>query len=142
MSVTPIDENLNYYYAVVGSVIEKDGKFLLVQEKQKKCYEKWSLPGGKVAKGKTFKETAIREAKEETGFDIEIIKEIDIFHKDGDISVRHAYEARIAGGELKFPKDEILDAKWFTYEEVQELDNSGKTRSDWVLKSVEMVSSK
>ena len=142
MPITPDDDKIEHVHIIAGSVIEKDGKFLLVQEKQEKFYEKWSLPGGKVAKGSTFEETAIREAKEETGFDIDIIGEIDIFHKDGDISVRHAFEARIVGGELNFPEDEILDVKWFTIDEIKELASQQKTRSDWVLKSVEMVSKK
>jgi len=26
---------------IVGGIIEKEGKYLLVQEAKKKCYEKW-----------------------------------------------------------------------------------------------------
>ena len=31
---------------IVGGVIEKDGKYLLVQEAQEKCYQKWNVPAG------------------------------------------------------------------------------------------------
>lgn len=110
---------------------------MLVQEKQQKYYGKWNLPAGKVELGGLIEETAIREVKEETGFEVKIIREIDIYHQDGDESVKHAFEAKIVGGKLKIPEDEILDAKWFTYEEIKQLSDSGKLRADWVIRAIE-----
>ena len=51
---------------VAGCVIQKDGKYLLVQEKQQKVYGLWNLPAGHVDEGETFEEAAIRESQEET----------------------------------------------------------------------------
>lgn len=137
MPITKIDENLIYVFILAGAVVKKDNKYLLIQEKQQKYYGKWHLPAGKVELGDLIEETAVREAKEETGFDVEIIREIDIFHQDGDESVKHAFEAKIVGGELKIPEDEILDAKWFTYEEIKQLSDNGKLRADWVIRAIE-----
>ena len=137
MPITKIDDSLIYLFITAGTVIKQDNKFLLIQEKQKKYYGKWNLPAGKVEIGDSIKQTAVREAKEESGFEVEIIREIDIFYQDGDESVKHAFEAKIVGGKLKTPEDEILSAKWFTYEEIKQLSDSGKLRADWVIKAIE-----
>lgn len=57
---------------IVGTVIEKDGKYLLVQEAQEKCRGKWNLPAGHLDPGETMVDGAKREAKEETGCDVEL----------------------------------------------------------------------
>jgi ADP-ribose pyrophosphatase YjhB (NUDIX family) len=136
MPITPIDENLIFVYVVVGSVIEKDGKFLLVQEKKPEVRGLWNLPAGKAEKNLTLEESAIKEAKEETGFDVEIIKQIGIYHKKENKSIKHAYKAKIVGGELKIPKDEILDAKWFSFEEIKNLNKQNKVRDDWIFEAI------
>lgn len=56
-----------------GAVVvsgEKDKKVLLIKNKRS---AHWGFPKGHVEKGETQEETAIRETKEETGLDIEII---------------------------------------------------------------------
>ena len=57
---------------IVGGVIEKDGKFLLVQEAQEKCRGKWNIPAGHLDPYETIFDGAKREIKEELGKDIEI----------------------------------------------------------------------
>lgn len=51
-------------------VVDHQNKILL----KKDPIRGWELPGGCVEKNETFKEAVIREVKEETGIDIEIIK--------------------------------------------------------------------
>ncbi|QGQ96588.1 NUDIX hydrolase [Paenibacillus psychroresistens] len=47
-----------------GIVIVENEKILLVKDKHG-----WTLPKGSIEKGESFKETALREGNEETGFD-------------------------------------------------------------------------
>ncbi len=59
-----------------GGVVIFRGKILLLYKNYKNKYEGWVLPKGTVEEGEDFKETALREVKEETGVDAEIIRYI------------------------------------------------------------------
>lgn len=105
-------------FVVAGVLIEKDGKYLMLQEKQKKAYMLWNFPGGKVDEDESLEQAAVREAKEESGFEVEIGKGHHIFHDSMESPVIHTYMANIVGGELIVSEDEIMDAGWFTVEEI------------------------
>lgn len=103
----------------VGSaVIEKDGKFLLVQEAVGPPKGTWNFPGGRQDPGETIQQTAIREAKEESGFEVVIEKLLVKAERSTINTTLNAFEVKVIGGKLSFPREEILDAKWFTYEEI------------------------
>ena len=57
-----------------GGVVIFRGKILLLYKNYKNKYEGWVLPKGTVEEGEEFKDTTIREVKEETGVDAQIIK--------------------------------------------------------------------
>lgn len=59
-----------------GGVVIFRGKILLLYKNFKNKYEGWVLPKGTVEQGEDYKETALREVKEESGVDAEIIKYI------------------------------------------------------------------
>ncbi len=134
------DDNLTYVFIVAGVVLKKDGKYLLVQEKKPSVYGKWNLPAGKVDKDDSIEETAIKEAKEESGFDVELIRKIDIYHDKADKPIKHIFEAKIIGGGLNFPKDEILDAKWFSLDELGKMKD--KLRESFIYEAIERFENK
>ena len=104
---------------IVGGVVEKDGKYLLVQEAKEKCRGKWNLPAGHLDQGETIFDAAKREVGEECGLDVELtgVCQIGNMKLEDDIFVSIIFSTKILGGDIKFDPDEILDAKWFTYEE-------------------------
>lgn len=55
-----------------GGVVEKDGKLLMIYRRKV-----WDIPKGKLDKGETIEQCAVREVEEETGVKVEIDKEID-----------------------------------------------------------------
>ena len=63
-----------------GGVVIFRGKVLLLYKRYKHKYEGWVLPKGTVETGESYKETALREVKEETGAECEIVKYIDKSH--------------------------------------------------------------
>lgn len=103
---------------VVGAVVENDGKILLVQEKQPQAYALWNTPAGWLEKSENPMDGAKREVKEETGYDIKINGLLGIYigpsKHNPDLTVNKiVFRASIIGGKLNFPKDELLDVKWF-----------------------------
>jgi ADP-ribose pyrophosphatase YjhB (NUDIX family) len=108
---------------IVGGVLEKDGKYLLVQEAQEKCYGKWNLPAGHLDPNETIFEAAKREIKEESGLDVELTGVCQIGNKklEDDVFVSVIFSTKVLGGDIKFDPDEILDVKWFSYEELMSM---------------------
>jgi len=122
---------------IAAVAIKRDGKYLLVQEKQERAYGLWNFPAGRVDVGETIEEAAIREAKEESGYDVRLISKVDIFQVNSTDVVKHAFEGEIIGGDLNFPEDEILSAGWFTCGEVSEMKD--KLRGSWIYETIEKL---
>lgn len=138
MPITKLDKNVLTVRVVAGTVIKKDDKYLLVQEKKKDVYGLWNLPAGKVDIGEKIEDAAVREAKEETGYNVKLIKHLGVYHQEDEHAVKHSYSAEIIGGELNPPEDEILDAKWFSYSEILAMKDKLRN-SSWVLNSIRKV---
>lgn len=60
-----------------GGVVIFRGKILLLYKNYKNKYEGWVLPKGTVEEGEEYKETALREVKEESDVNALIIKYVD-----------------------------------------------------------------
>lgn len=122
---------------IVGGVIEKDGKFLLVQEAQEKCRGKWNIPSGHLDPNETIFDGAKREVKEETGCIVELTGVLQIGNKvlENDVFVSIVFSTKLLEEKIKYDPEEILDIKWFTYEEL--LDMKEELRSyNWIINSI------
>jgi ADP-ribose pyrophosphatase YjhB (NUDIX family) len=80
----------------------------------------YRLPGGFLDKGENFKEAAAREVKEETGFEVEIGRLLDIRHNESG-GPNIFFEAEVVEGDRKaswegepefVPKEDIKDKVW------------------------------
>jgi ADP-ribose pyrophosphatase YjhB (NUDIX family) len=65
----------------VGALIIEDGRILLVERGHEPLKGWWSLPGGAVESGELLKDAALREVREETGLEVEIVCLIEIFER-------------------------------------------------------------
>jgi 8-oxo-dGTP diphosphatase len=102
---------------ISGCVIIKEEKILLLYKTKRGYYE---LPGGKQDVGETLEQTAVREAKEEIGCDVKVIKEInqtEIF-VDKKVINSHMFIAKIIRGEPRVMEpDTFKEVKWIPLKE-------------------------
>ena len=105
---------------VVGGIIEKDGKVLLVQEAKEKCYGKWNISAGGLEPNESIMNGAIREVKEETGCDVELtgIVSIDYGVIEDKAFMAIIFSTKLLNENIKFNKDEILDVQWYDIDDV------------------------
>lgn len=88
----------------------------------------WALPGGRAESGESVEKTIIREVKEETGLDIEILRKIGEYHEQGSKDgVDYDYYpacflVKVIGGEIQRQRSEIQQIKLFRLDKIpQEL---------------------
>lgn len=135
MSQSEWDASIQKVGVVVGSLVRRDGKYLLVKENPN-GKEVYNLPAGHVDKDEQLEVAAIREAKEETGFDVRLIEQIALYHESAPQSVKHVYSAEIIGGDEKAQEGEILEVVWCSFDEIAELEESGQMRAPWVFDAI------
>lgn len=78
------------------------------------------MPAGHLDPNETIFKATKREIKEESGLDVELsgICQIGNRKLDDDIFVSVIFSAKVLNDDIHFDPNEILDVKWFTYEEI------------------------
>ena len=105
---------------IVGGIIEKDNKILMVKEAKKKCYGKWNVPAGHLEDGETIFEGAIREIFEETGCKVRLKNMLPIMsgELENTTFMIITFTTELLEKNISFNKEEILDVKWISKEEL------------------------
>lgn len=132
---TEYDTRLASYVVVVRPCGDREEILLAlwIEDAERK---RWTLPGGGVDLHETPEQGAVREAREETGYDVEILGllgiETDVIPASGRMhakdpdrdlrAVRIFYAARVVGGELTDECDGTTEqACWFPVDVVEAL---------------------
>ena len=109
------------------AVIEfPENKILLVKRGTVVFKGYWALPGGRVDAGETVEKTILREVKEETGLDVEIVQRIGEYHEFGvQDGIEYDYYptcflARPTGGKASRQEEEIEEIRLFDVGEIPE----------------------
>lgn len=99
-------------------ILDEQDRILLLHRTEP---NQWEVPGGKLKEGETHEEAAIREAKEELGVDVELIRRLGkcIFHQ-GDQEIDYTwYLADIENG-IPTAREEIFDdSQYFSLDEMR-----------------------
>lgn len=108
---------------VVTCCIQQNDTLLMVQEAKPKAYGLWNFPSGKIEPCEDVFVGAIREVKEETGYDVRLTNLLSIhncIHKEYPI-LRLAFYAEIVSGSIAFNRDEILQVRWVPLLEIEQM---------------------
>jgi 8-oxo-dGTP diphosphatase len=107
-------------------ILNKDKKILFVKRSTPPFVGYWALPGGKVEENETEEQTVIREVKEETGLDVQIVRKVGEYREKG-VQEGFQYDYKPAcflvkkvGGEVKRQESEIADIRLFGLDQIPE----------------------
>ena len=108
----------------VDTLILEDNKIILIKRLNNPFKDYWAIPWGFVEYGEKVEDAAVREAKEETGLDIELTKLVGVY-SDPDRDPRGhtvtiAFLSKIIGGTLKSDSD-AKDAKFLDINELKNM---------------------
>lgn len=122
----------------VATVVERDGRYLLVEERVRGVLVV-NQPAGHLESAESLQEAALRETREETGWNVELDALIAVYQwtspEDGSAYVRFTFAARahspIPDARLDHGIERVL---WLTPEELR--DGPFRVRSPLVLESI------
>ena len=113
--------------AASAIVVDDSGRILLQRRRDNGM---WALPGGVMNIGESLPECAVRETREETGFDVEIIGIVGTYtnprhvfaYDDGEVRQEFSvcFLARPVAGQLAV-SEESTDVRWFQRTEADAL---------------------
>ena len=107
----------------VAAIIERDGKFLLVEE-QTDAGLAFNQPAGHLEQGESLVDAVVRETLEETAYDFKPTHLVGVYnwpHPDKGVTyLRFAFAGELRGYDPERSLDEgIVAARWLTLAEIE-----------------------
>jgi 8-oxo-dGTP pyrophosphatase MutT (NUDIX family) len=123
----------------VAAVLEREGKFLLVEEETDEGI-RFNQPAGHLECRESLTDAVIREALEETGYRFVTQYLIGVYNwrnEARDVTyLRFAFAGEITGHDVQRPLDAgIIAARWLTIEEIRALE--ARHRSPLILRCID-----
>ncbi|PAE31575.1 NUDIX hydrolase [Bacillus sp. 7884-1] len=116
------------WFGSSGICINENNELLMVLQGKPEEKKTWSFPSGGKENNETFEECCIREIEEETGYIVEVVKEIKVkkgIYEGLNISFEaHYFLVKVICGERKIqdPDNLIYDIAWKSSDEIKTLD--------------------
>ncbi len=97
---------------VAAVIFELNGGIVLTQRAIEPGYGKWTFPGGFVDRGETAEAAAEREAREESGVEVEAGEIVGLYSYEDQVPVIAVFSGQVTGGKPA-PLDETMAVKVF-----------------------------
>lgn len=126
---------------VCSIMLEHEGKLLLIKEARPNVRGKWNTPAGHLEDIETPIMCALREAKEESGYDVELTGIQAVYHRPSadEYIIDYCFLARPKNLNVSSLADDVLETHWFSREEVEALPReslrsarTAKRLEDWL----------
>jgi 8-oxo-dGTP pyrophosphatase MutT (NUDIX family) len=126
-------------HVTVAAIVERDGRFLLVEEETDEGIQ-LNQPAGHLERGEALTEAVVREALEETGHVFIPQCLVGVYHwsppKKDITYLRFAFGGEVAGYDANRTLDTgILGIRWLSFEEIRA--TADRHRSPMILACVE-----
>lgn len=116
---------------VALAVPQHDNKYLILKRsEQNSSSGEWTFPGGRIEKGETSREAALRELKEETGLKGEITDKGEKYIGEGELGLwkMHPFHVKVENGGVEL-NHEHSEFKWLTLQQLKQHDTMGQLKS-------------
>jgi 8-oxo-dGTP pyrophosphatase MutT (NUDIX family) len=125
--------SVSHVIVAAGGVVMRDGQVALVHRPR---YDDWTLPKGKLDRGESFEEAAVREVHEETGIRGRLVRELPAtaYHVSGRPKVVRYWLMDVEHEGPFVPNDETDQLRWVPTDEALQLLSYDRDRD--VLRSV------
>jgi ADP-ribose pyrophosphatase YjhB (NUDIX family) len=119
----------------VGAVIIRDCKIALIKRGNEPARGKWTIPGGLVELAESPEQAVVREAKEETGLDVndpslmDVVSNVDLDEK-GRVKYHYViieYFVHVKAGVAEASSDAV-ELRWVPFNEVEGYDLTASFR--------------
>lgn len=110
------------------AAFDADGRLLLIRRKEESA---WGLPGGGIDFGESWAECAVRECREETGYEVEVTNLLGVYSEPAEQvwvypdAAMHfvgvVFRGRVTGGCCKPQPEEVVEITFAGRSELPEL---------------------
>ena len=107
--------------AAGGVVLDPEGRVALVHRPR---YDDWTLPKGKLDRGESFEDAALREVEEETGLRCRLVRELpssEYLDPKGRSKLVRYWLMEVEHDPGFVPNDEVDELRWVPVEEAPAL---------------------
>jgi len=126
---------------VVNVLIKQNNKILMVKEAAGNERNKWNFPAGHLDENENIFDGAVREAREETGYNVKLTGIIDIQNlvTDNKHVLLIMFAGEIIDGEVSFDESEILDVKFINISEIYKMTDAELRSAELRKRSVQLL---